>query len=124
MRGPEVRPVRYRVELFGLLVLGTADGVKVRVLDLSETGAFVERPPLPEDPQEGDQLTLTLAFPGIGKWIAQGVVCRLGTSRLELKRPKAAHVTVVRDGFGLEFRGLSDEGLEQLRDFLELLDQR
>ena len=120
----EARPVRYRVELFGLLAMGPADGVKVRVLDLSETGAFLERPELPEEPQEGDEVTLTLAFPGIGKWIARGVVSRFGSSRLELKRPKAAHVTVVREGFGVEFQGMGEDELEQLRDFLELLDGR
>jgi hypothetical protein len=121
---PETRPVRYRVELFGLLTLGSPEGVKVRVLDLSETGAFLEQPELPEDPQEGDAVTLALAFPGIGKWTAKGAITRLGRSRLELKRPKAAHVTVVREGFGIEFVALDDEALEQLRDFLELLDQR
>ncbi|GEM_PF-2360126 len=123
----EVRPVRYRVELFGLLKLGDAEGTKVRVLDLSETGAFIERPVLPEpddEPQEGDAVTLTLAFPGIGKWRAKARVTRLGNSLLELKRPKAVHVTVMREGFGLEFEGLDDESLEQLRDFLELVDQR
>lgn len=124
MIGPEVRPVRYRVELFGLLTIGAVEGVKVRVLDLSETGAFVERPELDEDPQEGDLATLTLAFPGIGKWVSPARVCRLGSSRLELKRPKAAHVTVTREGFGMEFEDLGDDALEQLRDFLELLDQR
>ena len=121
---PEARPVRYRVELFGLLTVGDGEGVKVRVLDLSETGAFVEQPELPEDPQEGDLLSLTLAFPGIGKWTSPARVSRLGTSLLELKRPKAAHVTVMREGFGIEFVELNDDLLEQLRDFLELLDQR
>jgi hypothetical protein len=120
----EARPVRYRVELFGQLALGDAEPVKVRVLDLSETGAFVERPDLPDESQEGDFVTLDLAFPGIGKWTTEGRVSRLGTSLLELKRQNAAHVTVIRDGFGIEFLGLDDDALEQLRDFLELLDQR
>ena len=100
---PEARPVRYRVELFGLLTVGEAEGVKVRVLDLSETGAFVERPELPDEPQEGDELMLSLAFPGIGKWTTPARVCRPGSSRLELKRPGVAHVTVSREGFGIEF---------------------
>ncbi len=123
----EVRPVRYRVELFGLLQQGDAEGIKVRVLDLSETGAFIERPVTPEpddELQEGDAATLTLAFPGIGKWMSRVRVTRLGSSLLELKRPKAVHVTVMREGFGLEFDGLDDDLLEQLRDFLELVDQR
>lgn len=121
---PEARPVRYRVELFGLLTVNAGEEVKVRVLDLSETGAFVERPELPDDPQEGDQLDFALAFPGVGKWNTLAQVCRLGHSRLELKRPRAAHVTVVREGFGIEFLRMDDDTLEQLRDFLEQLDQR
>lgn len=121
---PEVRSVRYRVELFGLLAAAGSDALKVRVLDLSETGAFVEQPDLPEDLQEGDPATLTLAFPGIGRWTVAGTVSRFGTSRVELKRPQAAHVTVTRAGFGLEFDALEDEALEQLRDFLDLVDER
>ncbi|MBS1150899.1 MAG: hypothetical protein H6Q89_2597 [Myxococcaceae bacterium] len=120
----EVRPVRYRVELFGLLTAGAAEAIKVRVLDLSETGAFLERPELADDLQEGDPVTLALSLPGIGMWTTGARVSRMGTSRLELKRPGAAHVTVTREGNGIEFVELGDEGLEQLRDFLELLDQR
>lgn len=118
--------MRYRVELFGLMTTPSLPaGVKVRVLDLSETGAFVERPKDElDDLQEDDWVMLTLAFPGVGKWTARSLVTRHGNSRLELKRPKAVHVTVVRDGFALEFDVLPDEALEQLRDFLELLDQR
>lgn len=124
MNATEPRPVRYRVELFGLLVAGDSPGVKVRVLDLSETGAFIERVEGVDELQEGDPVKLTLAIPGVGQWSASARVGRLGKSRLELKRPTAAHVTVVRDGFGLEFQGLDGDSLEQLRDFLELLDQR
>jgi hypothetical protein len=119
----EPRPVRYRVELFGLLIrAGQPDGTKARFLDLSETGAFVERVPALDELQAGDAVAVTLAFPGSGEWTAKAAVCRLGTSRLELKRAKAAHVTVVREGFGLEFQELTDESLEQLREFLERLD--
>ena len=121
---PEARPVRYRVELFGQLSLGGGEPVMVRVLDLSETGAFVERPERGDDCQEGDPLILHLDFPGVGKWSADSRVSRLGTSLLELKRTNAAHVTVSREGFGIEFLEMGDEELEQLRDFLELIDQR
>lgn len=125
---PEARPVRYRVELFGLLELPgeLPEGLKVRVLDLSETGAFVEQPDFPADAEvvEGDQVGLTLAFPGIGKWSVLGTISRFGSSRLELKRPKAVHVTVTRPGFGIEFGELTDEALEQLRDFLDLVEER
>ena len=120
----EPRPVRYRVELFGLLEVASSPGVKVRLLELSENGAFIERTQEMDDLQEDDPVSVTLAFPGIGKWTARARICRLGNSRLELKRPKAAHVTVVRDGYGMRFETLTDEALEQLRDFLELLDQR
>ena len=124
MNATEPRPVRYRVELFGLLTIGAAEGIKVRVLDLSETGAFIERVEGLDELQQDDKVRLTLSFPGVGQWWVDAVVGRLGNSRLELKRPKVSHVTVVRDGFGLEFQSLEDDALEQLRDFLELLDQR
>lgn len=128
MSFPEPRAVRYRLELFGLLSLPAElpEGLKVRLLDLSEGGAFIEQPDLPADAeiQEGDPVELTLAFPGIGKWIVAGTVSRFGKSRLELKRPKAAHVTVMRAGFAIAFDALSDDALEQLRDFLELVEER
>lgn len=124
MNSSEPRPVRYRVDLFGLVCVGNNPGDKVRVLDLSETGAFVERNLATVELQQGDTVQLILAFPGIGTWKTIAQVGRLGTSRLELKRPKATHVTVSREGFALEFVTLDDELLEQLRDFLELVDQR
>ncbi len=121
---PEDRPVRYRVELFGLLRVGAARPIKVRLLDLSEGGAFIEQPRQGEEPQESDEVTLGLNFPDLGKWAAKARVCRLGSSRLELRREPAAHVTVIREGLGLEFVEIGDEALERLRSFLELLDQR
>ena len=119
------RPVRHRCELVARLDLeGAAAPIKVRVLDLSEAGAFVEETAGLEELQVGDELKLTLALPGGEPWTTEAIVTRTGTSRRDLKHPSVAHVTVSALGYGLEFSELPDEGLEQLRGFLELLDER
>ena len=107
----EPRPVRYRCELFGLFGADAVERVKVRVLDLSESGAFVESCPELPDLQEGDLGQLTLSLPGIGAWQAATRVSRYGKSRLEIKNPAVAHLTVVREGFGVEFDALPDDTL-------------
>ncbi len=118
------RPVRYRCSLRGDLVTVEGPIVVVQMIDVSEKGVFIERAPELDDLQVGDHARLRLPLPGSATWSSEVVVTRLGTSRRELKHPGAAHVTVVRDGFGLEFLELEDDSLEHLRDFLELLDQR
>jgi hypothetical protein len=101
-----------------------APPLKVRVLDLSEAGAFVEEVAGLEEVQVGDALTLTIALPGGDAWHSAAVVTRSGSSRRDLKHPSVAHVTVSAIGFGVEFEGMADDALEQLRDYLELLDER
>jgi hypothetical protein len=120
---PLPRPVRYRCELFGR-VDGEAQAVKVRVLELSENGAFVEEAPGFEEQQVGDEGHLTLALPGGEPWTGRFRVVRLGTTRRELKAAGVEHLTVVARGYGLEFSHDDDDELERLRDFLELLDVR
>jgi hypothetical protein len=118
------RPVRHRCELVAKLEIEGLQPLKVRLLDLSEAGAFVEETKALEEVQVGDRLTLTIALPGGDAWRAAAVVTRIGKSRRDLKHPSVAHVTVSATGFGVEFRELPEDGLEQLRDFLELLDER
>ena len=118
------RPVRHRCELVALFELDGAAPLKVRVLDLSEAGAFIEETKGLEELQVGTQLKLTIALPGGDAWSSAGVVTRTGTSRRDLKHPSVAHVTVSASGFGVEFVGMADDALEQLRDYLELLDER
>ncbi len=118
------RPVRHRCELVGRLDGAGQQPLKVRVLDLSEAGAFIEDAPGLEELQVGDAFQLTIALPGGDHWRANAVVTRLGTSRRDLKHPTVAHVTVSAPGLGVEFTRMEDDALEQLRDFLELLDER
>jgi hypothetical protein len=118
------RPVRHRCELFARLDLEGQKPLKVRVLDLSEAGAFVEEAPGLEELQVGDGFDLTIALPGGDHWKARAVVTRLGTTRRDLKHPTVAHVTVSAAGFGVEFSEMAEDSLEQLRGYLELLDER
>jgi hypothetical protein len=119
------RPVRYRCELQSQVELdATAGAAKTRVLELSESGAFVEEVPALDDVQLGDGALLGLPLPGGDAWITHVRFARRGTGRLELKVPIAEHVSVAVAGFGVEFEELADDELERLRDFLELFDSR
>ncbi|MBI3183094.1 MAG: PilZ domain-containing protein [Myxococcales bacterium] len=93
----------------------------VRILDLSETGAFVETV-VELDYEEAGKLEL--ALPGGEPWAASVSVVRLGTSHREVRHPRVENVTVARPGVGLQFVGMNEEDLERLRGFLELLDER
>jgi hypothetical protein len=117
------RPVRHRCDLAARLD-GFADKpLKVKVLELSEVGGFIEETPGLEELQVGDEFTLTIALPG-GNWSSGAIVMRLGSGRRDLKHAKVDHVTVAATGFGVEFTEMGDDALEQLRDYLELLDER
>jgi hypothetical protein len=98
--------------------------VKVRVLELSESGAFVEEAPGFDEQQVGDAGALTLALPGGAPWTGRFSIVRLGTTRRELKAAGVEHLTVTARGYGLEFSHDDDDELERLRDFLELLELR
>jgi hypothetical protein len=117
------RPVRYRCELYGR-VDREDEAVKVRVLELSENGAFVEEAPGFDSVQVGDQGALTLALPGGEPWTGPFRIVRFGSSRIEVRGTGVEHVTVAAHGVGIEFQHQNDDELERLRDFLELLDLR
>lgn len=117
------RPVRYRCELFASIEAGEALA-RARVLEMSETGAFIEEADGFEDQQVGDEGVMTLALPGGEPWIGKIRVSRLGTSRRELRDPRVEHVTISARGYGVEFIEVDDDELERLRDFLELLELR
>lgn len=95
---------------------------KVRVLDLSETGAFVDTGGL--DVQVGDRGVLMLALPGGGPWPAEVTVVRFGVGQRELRRPGLHHLTVSRHGVGVVFDRIPEDEVERLRGYLELLDER
>jgi len=117
------RPVRHRCDLAARLESAQQSPLKVKVLELSETGAFIEEAAGLEELQVGDELKLTIALPG-GNWSSGAIVTRLGSSRRDVKHPSVAHVTVAANGFGIEFTEMEDDALEQLRGYLELLDER
>lgn len=120
----EPRPVRYRTTLNARFE-SNGKLESVQVLDLSETGAFLTHVAEPGELQIGDSGTLVFSVPGGGGPLrAPAIVSRFGTTRLELKHPTVAHLTVAREGFGIEFDGIDEDELERLRDFLELLDAR
>ncbi len=117
-------PVRYRCEVSGEIEPDEGRPTRARVLELSETTAFVEEVEGLEALQVGDGATLWLGLPGGAPWRAHARVTRWGSARLELRRGAVRHVTVAVRGYALDFDELADDELERLRDFLELLDGR
>jgi hypothetical protein len=118
------RPVRHRCELVAKLQLEQGQPLKVRVLELSEAGAFIEDTQGTEDVQVSDEGHLTIALPGGSNWESDAIVTRIGSGRRDVKHPSVAHVTISAHGFGIEFTEMHDDSLEQLRGYLELLDER
>ena len=119
------RPVRYRCELLSQIELDSGgDAARARVLELSETGAFIEEVKAIDDVQPGEGGLIGIPMPGGDPWVAHVRFMRAGFGRVDVRTPKAEHVSVAVRGYGLEFDQLQDEELERLRDFLELLDSR
>ncbi len=119
------RPVRYRCELSSQIELDSGgDAARARVLELSETGAFIEEVQAIDDVQTGEGGVIGIPMPGGEPWVAHIKFTRAGTGRVDVRTPRAEHVSVAVRGFGVEFDQLNDEELERLRDFLELLDSR
>ena len=118
------RPVRYRCELFAQLDLDSGSSQDVRVLEISEGGAFVERVPGTEDVQVNQGASLMIALPGGDPWVSHVRITRHGSSRVDVSHPNVEQVTIAVPGFGVEFDQLAEDELERLRDFLDLLDNR
>lgn len=117
------RHVRYRCELYASIDAAAAQ-TRARVLEMSESGAFIEEAQGFDDCQVGDEATMTLALPGGEPWSGRFRISRLGTTRREVRDPRVEHVTVSARGYGVEFVAVDDDELERLRDFLELLELR
>ncbi len=119
------RPVRYRCDIQSQVELDTGgDAARTRVLELSETGAFLEEVPGLDDVQAGDGGVIGIPLPGGDPWVAHVRFHHAGFGRLDVKTPRAEHVSVAVRGYGVEFDQLADDELERLRDFLDLIDSR
>jgi hypothetical protein len=118
------RPVRYRCDLASQLHLDHGEPFSARLLEISESGAFLEEPDAALDLEGGERGVLGIPLPGGEPWVCEVVILRSGTSRRELRHPSVHHLTVLRRGYGLEFASLAEDELERLRGFLELLDSR
>ena len=119
------RPVRYRCEIASQIELDSGgDPARARVLEISETGAFIEEVKAINDVQTGDGGVIGIPLPGGEPWVAHIRFTRSGTGRVDVRTPRAEHVSVAVRGYGVEFDLLEGEDLERLRDFLELLDSR
>ena len=119
------RPVRYRCDIQSQVELDAGGApARPRVLELSETGAFIEEGPGLAEVQCGDGGVIGIPLPGGEPWVAHIRFNRFGYGRVDVRTNKAEHVSVSVRGFGVEFDQLGDEDLERLRDFLELVDSR
>jgi hypothetical protein len=119
------RPVRYRCEIPSQIELDSGgDAARARLLEISETGAFIEEVKAIDDVQPGEGGVIGVPMPGGDAWIAHVKFTRAGYARVDVRTPKAEHVSVSVRGYGLEFDQMEDDELERLRDFLDLLDSR
>jgi hypothetical protein len=114
------RAPRFRGSVVGRLTPPQGNSVSVCVLDLSESGAFLETD---LDLQVGDSCELALTLKHKQPWSTRCTVARLGTSQLEIRHPRVERVTVSRIGAGVTFDAIGDDALEALRAFLERLDE-
>ena len=115
------RAARYRCDLVAPLTLPELGLLEVRVIELSESGAFVETT---AGLQHGDVGRLSLPFPGGEPWEVQVRVTSLGKGLREVHQPRIDNLTVRREGVGLEFEAVTDEARERLLGFLDLLEER
>jgi hypothetical protein len=99
-------------------------GCDVRVLELSESSAFIEDSEQTLEVNIGDTADLLLALPGGDPFQVKVTVMRFGRSRRDVEHERVDHVTVSALGFGLAFDELPEDELERVRDYLELLDSR
>jgi hypothetical protein len=119
------RPVRYRCEIASQVELDDGSApVRARVLELSENGAFIEEVPGLAEVQSGEGAVIGIPLPGGDPWVSHVVFLRSGTGRVDVRTPRAEHVSVTVRGYGVEFDSIPDDELERLRDFLDLLDTR
>lgn len=119
------RPVRYRCELQSQLELDSSgELVQARVVEISETGGFVEEVPGLLDVQPGEGATIAVPLPGGEPWVARVTFLRNGLGRLELRNARVENLTLQVRGYGITFDKVGAADRERLLDFLDLLDSR
>lgn len=117
------RPVRYRCELQSRILLPTLNAqYSARTLELSLTGAFVEEPSGFPQIQVGESGLLTLSLLGGAVWTVHFRLMRFGSTRLEKPVPVGRHLSVLCQGFAVEFVDIDARNQTQLSDSLRLLD--
>jgi hypothetical protein len=114
------RPLRYRCDLPAELVVSDEAPSTGRIIDLSETGAFLETR---ADLQFGDQVVLRAVLPDGEPWEVTVRVSRLGSSQREIHHPRVENVTVARLGAGVRFEKLEGPAHRRLMLLLDRLDE-
>src|SRR3954466_16292290 len=98
------RPVRYRCEISSQIELDIGgDPARARVLEISETGAFIEEVQAIDDVQPGRGGVIGIPRPGGDPWIAHIRFTWAGHGRVDVRTPRAEHVSVAVRGYGVEF---------------------
>ncbi len=114
------RAIRYRCNLHATLTMSNRNPNFGRVLDLSESGAFLETT---ADLQVGDEVALQIKLPSDEPWDCLAQVVRLGRGHRELQRPGVDYMTISRLGAAFQFVAPGEEDVERLRSFLDHLDE-
>ncbi|MGQ0505286.1 MAG: PilZ domain-containing protein [Myxococcaceae bacterium] len=115
------RPGRFRCDLNAHLSFAGQTPLNVRVLDLSEQGAFVATNEELHYDLRGE---LTLSLPGGGPFQVKVRVVRLGASLEEVPHRTVDNITVSRQGAAVAFEGFPADEVGRLKGFLESLDER
>ena len=93
------RPVRYRCEIASQIELDSGgDPTRARVLEISETGAFIEEVKAINDVQTGDGGVIGIPLPGGEPWVAHIRFTSAGTGRIDVRTPRAEHMSVAVRG--------------------------
>lgn len=116
---PLARPIRQRCDLAARLELNGASH-PVRVLDLTEAGAFVESE---LDLQYGDAGWLRIDLAEGETCSCHVTVVRLGRSQREIHHPQVEHVAVTRPGAGLRFDAVPPDDAARLARLVARLEE-
>ncbi|MFZ5469639.1 MAG: PilZ domain-containing protein [Myxococcota bacterium] len=117
---PPERSIRRRCDVNARLEVDGRSH-RVRVLDLSETGAFIETS---GDFDFGAVAKLHLPLPGGEEWTAEVELVRPGASQREVCHGRVEIITVLRRGVGVSFLHVPAAEHGRLTSFLTLLDER